>query len=52
MKGLPGSADLRKRLYAVTELDQVEEIFATYLAGDWRLAPADEGDTQLDDVAA
>ncbi|HEX3160266.1 MAG TPA: tRNA dihydrouridine synthase DusB [Gemmatimonadaceae bacterium] len=52
VKGLPGSADLRKRLYAVTELDQVEEIFATYLAGDWRLAPADEGDTQLDDVAA
>ncbi len=31
-KGLPGSAELRKRLYAVTSLGEVEGIFADYLA--------------------
>ncbi len=31
-KGLPGSAELRKRLYAVTSLSEVEGIFADYLA--------------------
>jgi nifR3 family TIM-barrel protein len=31
-KGLPGSAELRKRLHAVTSLDEVEGIFADYLA--------------------
>ncbi len=37
VKGLPGSADLRKRLHAVDSLEQVEGIFADYLA-----APAPE----------
>jgi len=32
VKGLPGSADLRRRLHAVESLDQVEQIFGEYLA--------------------
>src|SRR6476659_6471385 len=32
VKGLPGSADLRKRLHAVESLGEVEGIFADYLA--------------------
>ena len=32
VKGLPGSADLRKRLHAVNSLDEVEGIFGDYLA--------------------
>ena len=32
VKGLPGSADLRRRLHAVDSLDQVEGIFAEYVA--------------------
>src|SRR5665213_2134342 len=32
VKGLPGSAELRKRLHAVTSLMEVEGIFADYLA--------------------
>ncbi|MDQ6887489.1 MAG: tRNA dihydrouridine synthase DusB [Gemmatimonadota bacterium] len=31
VKGLPGSADLRKRLHAVTALGEVEQIFGEYL---------------------
>ena len=37
VKGLPDSADLRRRLHAVDSLSEVEGIFAEYLAGDsWR----------------
>lgn len=32
VKGLPGSADLRKKLYAVHTVAEVEEIFADYLS--------------------
>lgn len=32
VKGLPGSADLRKRLHAVSHLGEVEGIFADYLS--------------------
>ena len=32
MKGLSGSADLRRQLHAVESLMQVEDIFARYLA--------------------
>src|SRR5690349_17950667 len=32
VKGLPGSAELRKRLHAVVSLGEVEDIFADYLA--------------------
>jgi tRNA-dihydrouridine synthase len=31
VKGLPGSAELRKKLHAVTSLGEVEGIFAHYL---------------------
>ncbi len=38
VKGLPNSADLRKRLHAVNGFDEVEGIFAEYLASDWARA--------------
>ena len=34
VKGLPGSADLRRKLHAVDSLHEVEGIFAAYLAAD------------------
>lgn len=37
-KGLPGSAELRKKLHAVTSLGEVEGIFADYLANSERYA--------------
>jgi len=36
VKGLPGSADLRRKLHAVDSLQEVEGIFAEYLAGSER----------------
>jgi len=33
VKGLPGSADLRRRLHSVVSLSEVEEIFGDYLDG-------------------
>jgi tRNA-dihydrouridine synthase len=33
VKGIPGSAEIRRRLHAVTSLGEVEGIFADYLAG-------------------
>ncbi|NUO62552.1 MAG: tRNA dihydrouridine synthase DusB [Gemmatimonadaceae bacterium] len=39
-KGLPGSAELRKKLHAVTSLGEVEGIFADYLAHRERYAEA------------
>src|SRR6476469_1432130 len=49
VKGLPGSADLRKRLHAVESLGEVEGIFADYLASRDRYlsesaAPEEEGE--------
>ncbi len=38
VKGLPGSAELRKRLYAVERFDEIEEIFRGYLRGHVDLA--------------
>ncbi len=32
VKGIPGSAELRRQLHAVVSLTQVEDVFATYLA--------------------
>jgi tRNA-dihydrouridine synthase B len=40
VKGLPGSADLRRQLHAVTSLDEVEGIFETYLAGNVEVVAA------------
>ncbi|MBC7789956.1 MAG: tRNA dihydrouridine synthase DusB [Anaerolineae bacterium] len=45
VKGLPGSADLRRRLHAVVSLGDVEEIFGDYLDGVQR------GDIQSDSDA-
>jgi nifR3 family TIM-barrel protein len=47
-KGLPGSAELRKRLHAVTSLGEVEGILADYLASRERYvadAPAESDDS-------
>jgi nifR3 family TIM-barrel protein len=41
VKGLPGSAELRKRLHAVESLDEVEGLFAAYLARADEFAEAD-----------
>ncbi len=35
VKGLPNSADLRKKLHAVNTFGEVEGIFAEYLASEW-----------------
>ncbi len=35
VRGLPGSAALRKRLHAVESFDEVEGIFGAYLASEW-----------------
>jgi len=43
VKGLPGSADLRKRLHQVNSFDEVEGIFADYLAMRTRGDIADDG---------
>ena len=40
VKGLPGSADLRRRLHAVNSFDEVAGIFSDYLASDWMQALA------------
>ena len=55
VKGLPGSAELRKRLHAVVSLDEVEGIFADYLADRDRYAEragagADESELEAAEV--
>jgi hypothetical protein len=35
VKGLPNSADLRKKLHAVSSFGEVEGIFGEYLSSDW-----------------
>ncbi len=40
VKGLPGSADIRRRLHAVDSLDEVEGIFDDYLSGRGEFAAA------------
>jgi nifR3 family TIM-barrel protein len=57
VKGLPGSAELRKQLHAVNSLDEVEGIFAGYLrmresfVGDDIALDADDSDS-LENAAA
>jgi tRNA-dihydrouridine synthase B len=46
VKGLPGSAELRRRLHAVDSLGQVEGIFADYLADSERYAARDRVGTE------
>jgi tRNA-dihydrouridine synthase len=36
VKGIPGSADLRRKLHAVESLSEVEDVFAGYLALPYR----------------
>jgi nifR3 family TIM-barrel protein len=54
VKGLPGSAELRKRLHAVSSLGEVEGIFEDYLRGAERFAGAESVavDAELLEVAA
>ena len=49
VKGLPGSADLRRKLHAVDSLHEVEGIFAAYLATVHRLG--EDGAVALDTAA-
>ncbi|MEA2764117.1 MAG: hypothetical protein QOK07_521, partial [Gemmatimonadaceae bacterium] len=35
-KGVPGSAELRRKLHAVVSLSEVEEVFGDYLANPHR----------------
>jgi hypothetical protein len=48
VKGLPGSADLRRLLHAVNSLDEVEGIFGDYLRNRERYedAPSDTADVE------
>jgi tRNA-dihydrouridine synthase B len=48
VKGLPGSADLRKRLHAVESLGEVEGIFEDYLQSRDRYASQDAADEPLE----
>lgn len=51
VKGLPGSAELRKRLHAVTALGEVEDIFDDYLRTRDRYA-ADNGAADAEPLEA
>jgi nifR3 family TIM-barrel protein len=42
VKGVPGSAELRRKLHAVESLSEVEDVFAGYLAGPFRDEPLNE----------
>jgi tRNA-dihydrouridine synthase len=44
VKGLPGSAELRKKLYAVEQHDQIAGIFAEYLESRDRYAAGSAAD--------
>jgi tRNA-dihydrouridine synthase B len=58
VKGIPGSAELRKKLHAVVSLMEVEDVFASYLAEPHRyaerssVAPIAEGDEELEQAPA
>jgi hypothetical protein len=52
VKGLPSSADLRKKLHAVNSLDEVEGIFADYFREhDGAAEPSTVDADELDAVA-
>ncbi len=53
VKGLPGSAELRKKLYAVESVAQIEQIFGDYLAAYPNAAPTDfDSQTTAEDADA
>ena len=51
VKGLPGSADLRRQLHAVNSLDEVEGIFADYLANRERYEAQHRNEAELEALA-
>jgi nifR3 family TIM-barrel protein len=51
VKGLPGSADLRRRLHAVNSLDEVEGIFDDYLQNRERYEEQHRNEAELEAVA-
>ncbi|MEO8909255.1 MAG: tRNA dihydrouridine synthase DusB [Gemmatimonadaceae bacterium] len=58
VKGVPGSAELRRKLHAVVSLTEVEDVFASYLAAPHRyeergtVAPLGEGEEDLEQSPA
>jgi tRNA-dihydrouridine synthase B len=56
VKGVPGSAELRKKLHAVVSLGEVEDVFAAYLAESARYprasSPESDEDLSASQVAA
>ncbi len=53
VKGLPGSADIRRRLHAIESLGEIEGIFADYLANRDRFSDLERvGDTDAEVEAA
>jgi len=50
-KGLPGSAELRKRLHAVDSLDEIEGIFTAYLANRERYMDQHRNEAELEAIA-
>ena len=52
VKGLPGSAEIRRRLHAVNSLDEVEGIFEDYLAGRGEFAAAHDRVPELEPAEA
>lgn len=52
VKGMPGSADLRKKLYAVESVAEIEGIFEAYLTSHPNAHAGDETDDDGRDVAA
>jgi tRNA-dihydrouridine synthase B len=52
VKGLPGSADLRRRLHAVESLGEVEGIFGDYLAGRGEFAAMPDRVAELEPAEA
>jgi nifR3 family TIM-barrel protein len=52
VKGLPGSANLRRRLHAVESLGEVEGIFGDYLSGRGDFVAIPDGRSELETVEA
>jgi tRNA-dihydrouridine synthase len=52
VKGMPDSADLRKKLYAVESVSEIESIFGAYLASHPDASVRDDADEDRGDVAA
>jgi nifR3 family TIM-barrel protein len=52
VKGLPGSAEIRRRLHAVDSLDEVEGIFGDYLSGRGEFAAAHDSLSELETAEA